>query len=60
MKNYEMLASDLAHFNNLEYEQKECVADYISCPSSNDCKYDGRDGTCCTECKIRWLESECE
>lgn len=60
MKNYEMIANDLSCFANLEYEQKECVVDYIGCPSSADCKYDGSDNTCCAECKIKYLEKEIE
>lgn len=34
------------------------VADYIDCPSEKDCDYDGQDGTCCVECKTRWLQKE--
>ena len=32
--------------------------DYIDCPSEKDCDYDGQDGTCCVECKTRWLQKE--
>lgn len=39
----------------------ESVADYISCPSSPDCTYDGgKDHTPCTVCKIKWLRDEWE
>lgn len=40
------------------YEAAVCVVDYINCPNSEDCKYDGKDSTPCDDCKIKWLQSE--
>ena len=59
MKVYKALANDLLKFEGLEDFEKQIIADYIDCPSSEDCKYDGgNDHSCCTECKIKYLESE--
>ena len=58
MKNFEVLKHDLEHFEYLEDFQQESLADYIACPSSDDCKYDGWDNSVCTECKVKWLNSE--
>ena len=60
MKNYEVLAEELTDYMYLEDFQKEYVAEYISCPSVDECKYDGEDNSCCIECKMKWLESEWE
>lgn len=60
MKNYEVLKADLDIFEYLEDHQKEALADYFACPSSEDCRYDGIDNGCCAECKVKWLESEWE
>lgn len=60
LKNWEVISHDLKHFEHLEDFQQEAVADYIACPSSNDCKYDGYDNSICTECKVRWLLCEWE
>ena len=57
MTNAEVLAHDLKRFEFLEDFQKEALADYIACPNSPDCKYDYH---YCTECKVKWLESEWE
>ncbi|MFV0518231.1 MAG: hypothetical protein ACK5MV_12620 [Aminipila sp.] len=56
MTNAEVLIHDLQKIN--ENEVAECVADYIACPSSDDCKYDGADSTPCTNCKVKWLKAE--
>jgi hypothetical protein len=58
MKNFEVLKHDLEHFEYLEDFQQESLADYIACPSSDDCKYDGWDNSVCTECKVKWLNDE--
>lgn len=58
MKIHELLANTFSDYNDFEYYQKELAADYVSCPSVNDCKYDGKNGEVCTECKVKWLESE--
>ena len=61
MTNAEVLVHDLKKFEFLEDFQKEALADYIACPNSPDCKYDGgHDHGCCSECKVKWLESEWE
>lgn len=60
MKNYEVLAEELTDYMYLEDFRKEYVAEYISCPSADECKYDGGDNSRCIECKIKWLESEWE
>lgn len=60
IKNWEVLKHDLEHFETLEDFQQDAIADYIACPSSNDCKYDGWDNSVCTECKVRWLKNEWE
>lgn len=61
MKRYEALAVDLQAFECMDDFEREFVADYISCPSSDDCSYDGgTDKSCCTECKIKWLLEEWE
>lgn len=39
----------------------ESVADYIICPSSDDCTYDGgKDHSPCIACKVKWLRGEWE
>lgn len=39
----------------------ESVADYISCPSSSGCTYDGgKDHSPCIACKVKWLRGEWE
>lgn len=43
MKVYEVLAKDLSCFGEIEEFEQEIIADYINCPSSEDCKYDGAD-----------------
>jgi hypothetical protein len=57
MKNYEFLAEALLASRG-RYDDLAYVADYIDCPSEKDCDYDGQDGTCCVECKTRWLQKE--
>lgn len=58
MTNAEVLAHDLSHAE--EDEEFECLVDFIECPSSDDCEYDGSDRTPCRDCKIKWLRSEWE
>lgn len=58
MKNWEAIKHDIQHFDFLEDFQKEALAEYIACPNSTDCKYDGGDHSCCAECKVKWLEEE--
>lgn len=37
------------------------TVDYIACPSSPGCKYDGSsDHSACDECKMEWLDKEWE
>ena len=61
MKVFEVLRQGLEQFSLLEDYEQESVADYIACPNSYDCKYDGgHDRSVCTECKIKWLNSEWE
>lgn len=58
MTNAEALITDLELIDddaNAEY-----VADYIACPSSEDCTYDGKDNSMCTRCKVKWLRSDFE
>ena len=56
MTNAETIIVDLKNVD--DYEIAIFVADYINCPSSDDCTYDGRDSSPCTDCKIRWLRSD--
>lgn len=56
MTNAEALSDGLQKI--YDYEVAVCVVDYINCPSSDDCTYDGRDNSPCDECKLKWLESE--
>lgn len=58
MTNAEVIIQGLQEIK--DNDVAECVADYISCPSSLDCKYDGKDSTPCSECKIKWLRNEWE
>ena len=60
--NAQVLAQGLGEFDGLDYEVQETIADYIECPSSNDCEWDGKaeHSYICTECKIRWLNQEWE
>lgn len=60
LKNWEVLKHDLERFEFLEDFQQEDLADYIACPSSDDCGYDGIDNSCCAACKVRWLNSKWE
>lgn len=59
MTNAESVIQGLMEIN--DDEVAEMVADAISCPSSQECDYDGgRDHTVCIACKIKWLRSEYE
>lgn len=58
MKNAEMIIQALQEVG--DDDVAESVADYINCPSSTDCTYDGNDSSPCLECKIRWLRSDFE
>lgn len=58
MTNAEVLIHDLQMIDN--DEAVESVADYINCPSSDDCKFDGKDHTPCVACKVRWLKAKWE
>ncbi len=60
LKNWEVLKHDLEYFEHLEDFQQEAVADYIACPSSSSCDYDGYNNSVCTRCKVSWLKSEWE
>lgn len=62
MSNAEVIAKDLLTAIKEEDEELlECVAEYINCPSEDDCKYDGgSDHTPCIECKKKWLKKEFE
>lgn len=58
--NAEVIANDLLTAIKEDNEELlECVADYIACPSEEECNYDG--GTNhepCVECKKKWLKKE--
>lgn len=57
MTNAEAIIEGLQMIN--EDHIAECVSDYINCPSSPDCAYDGRkDLIPCLSCKIKWLREE--
>lgn len=56
MTNAEAIIKDLQNID--DYEIAIFVAEYIACPSSDDCTYDGRDSSPCVDCKIRWLRSD--
>ena len=58
MTNAEVIANDLQKID--DDEVAEFVADYIACPSSDDCKFDGADSSPCTGCKTKWLQQEWE
>lgn len=60
MKRYEVLGKALTEFEQMEYQEQDTVADYINCPSVDECEYDGNDNSCCTDCKIKWLRGEWE
>lgn len=61
LTNAEALCADLKNFASLDEEQQEAIADYIACPSSPDCEYDGgHDHSCCAPCKVKWLLSSWE
>ena len=46
---------------NIEDDEiAESVAEYINCPSCDDCTYQGGDNSMCTECKITWLRGKWE
>lgn len=60
MTNAEAIASDLttAIKDNNE-ELLECVAEYIACPSEEECNYDGGSNQePCVICKMKWLRKE--
>ena len=60
-KNYEVLADALTGFAIEEDWVQDIITDYISCPSADECDYDGgSDHSCCTSCKVKWLLSEWE
>lgn len=58
--NAQVIAHDLKFFHTLEDYQKDVVADFISCPGSGKCEWDGnpKNTSVCIECKVRWLEQE--
>jgi len=59
MTNRECLIEALK--NGGDYESDIGTVSYISCPSSEDCGYDGgNDHNCCDECKMKWLDEEFE
>lgn len=60
LTNAQVLYESLKNFHLQEDFVQEGVADYIACPSSDDCEYDGVDNSCCAACKVRWLLSEWE
>ncbi len=58
MTNAEMLVHDLS---NAKDDELEMLVDYIGCPNSHDCKYDGGSNfKPCIDCKIKWLKKEFE
>lgn len=59
MTNAEALIQGLQKID--EGDIAEQVSDYISCPSSSECGYNGsKDNSHCTPCKIKWLRAEWE
>lgn len=59
MTNAEALIQGLQEINDDEIAEQ--VADYINCPSSDDCTYNGgKDHTPCTACKVKWLRDAWE
>lgn len=58
--NAEVLGEILVNFKAQEDFIQEEFADYIACPSSEDCEYDGLHNDCCTKCKVQWLLSKWE
>lgn len=54
VKVFEALKWFFDNFEFLEDFQLEQLVEYINCPEDDDCEYDGT----CTECKIKWLNSE--
>lgn len=56
MTNAEAIIQSLQEIDDEEVAMS--VADYINCPSSNDCTYDGKDSSPCCDCKIKWLRSK--
>jgi len=59
MTNAEMLVHDLS--NAKDDGELEALVDYIGCPNSHDCNYDGSSNhKPCVECKIKWLKSKWE
>lgn len=62
MTNAQALAQAFADYEGLDDYIQEGIADYINCPNSADCAWDGKaeHNFICTECKMRWLEQEWE
>lgn len=59
MKNLEAIAKTLMLSANGEDEEAlSFAADYIAYPSEEECAYDGKDDSCCNECKTKWLQKE--
>ena len=59
--NAEVLADGLNDFALKEDFTQEEIVDYISCPSTSPCDYDGGSNhDCCTRCKVKWLLSKWE
>ena len=59
--NAEVLADGLNDFALKEDFTQEEIVDYISCPSTSPCDYDGGSNhDCCTQCKVKWLLSKWE
>lgn len=56
--NAEVIGKGLLEFESLEDYQQETIADYIECCNSGDCRFDGKDTSVCTECKINWLKKK--
>lgn len=61
MKNLEAIAKALMlSVGGEDEEMLYFAADYIGCPSEDDCQYDGEDISCCKDCKVLWLQKEWE
>ena len=58
MKRYEILSIQLNNFVFLDDSQKADLVDYMACPNSDNCEYDGINSDYCTSCKIKWLEED--
>jgi hypothetical protein len=55
-----VLSDALKAFPDLDTEAQEHIADYIACPSTDYCNYDGSNHEVCSTCKAKWLLEDWE